>query len=357
MRAMLIVLCLVSTSHAQSLGDWGYSTWLGPDTISITEAVGRITPDDQREWLTYLASPELDGRVPNRPGFRKAVEYVEEKCKSWGLATERQSVPGRDYNLCAFIPGEGPDSDEIVVVGAHLDHLGNGKLGADDNASGSVAVMSIAYALSLMAPGPRTVVLQWYTAEESGLIGSRYYANNPTFPKSSPSIRKHVAMVNLDMVGRLSSRYNAQEAVEQEERTAEFTAYIRQLKPRYPFADDITITSGSRSDHASFRSAGVPAVWMFTGSHSDYHNSGDVASKINYAGLTKVARYTAEMTYMLVHEGHASSVPPFALDDEALRDHGDEPDEQAYVPATRYRRVWQRTGLFGLRGRWITVSY
>lgn len=353
-RAILVVLILTGTTYAQSLGDWGTQQWLGPDSLSIAEAIQRINPEDQREWLTYLASKDLDGRVPKTAGFTKAVEYIESKCASWGIKTERQAVPNRDSNLFAYIPGVGSSANEIVVVGAHLDHLGNGKLGADDNGSGSTAVMSIAYALSQMAPGPRTVVFQWYTAEESGLIGSRHYVSNPTFPKSSPSIRKHVAMVNLDMVGRLSSKFNAQESVEQLEQTAEFTAYIKQLSTRYPFANDITITTGSRSDHASFRSAGVPAVWMFTGTHSDYHATGDVASKINFAGLTKIARYTAELTNMLIHEGHASSVAPFALNEDALHDHGCEPEAVEVelqvnpVPkptATSSGGHWERKGL------------
>jgi hypothetical protein len=348
---MLIVFCLTGPAYAQSLGDWGTRQWLGPDSLSISEAVQRINPEDQREWLTYLASPALDGRVPKTDGFRKAVEYIEAQCAAWGIKTERQAVPNRDRNLLAYIPGVGPSADEIVVVGVHLDHLGNGKLGADDNGSGSTAVMSVAYALSLMEPGPRTVVCQWYTAEESGLIGSQYYVNHPTFPKSSPSIRKHVAMVNLDMVGRLSSKFNARENVEQLEQTAEFSAYIKQLTGRYPFASDITITTGSRSDHASFRSAGVPAAWMFTGTHSDYHEKGDVVSKINFGGLTKIARYTTELTNMLIHEGHASSVAPFALDEEALHDHGCEPEaiEAEVVPSRPAPAAssghWQKKGL------------
>lgn len=346
-RAILIVL-FASPAYAQSLGDWGTRQWLGPDSLSISEAVQRINPEDQREWLTYLASPALDGRVPKTDGFRKAVEYIEAKCASWGIKTERQSIPNRDYNLLAYIPGVGLDQDEIVVVGAHLDHLGSGKLGADDNGSGSTAVMSVAYALSLLPPGPRTVVFQWYTAEESGLIGSAHYVNNPTFPKGSPSIRKHVAMINLDMVGRLSGRA-VDESIEQEEQTAEFARYITQLDSRYTFANDITYTSGNRSDHARFRSAGVPAVWMFTGTHSDYHAVGDVVSKINFDGLSRIARYTAELTYLLIHEGHASSVEPYAIDESELTNvAGELFSEHEHEPTytNPQQKMPQRRGLF-----------
>lgn len=353
MRSLLLIAILLcgSITHAQSLGNWGYREWLGPESLTITQAVEKITIADQTEWLTYLASKELDGRVPNKPGFQKAVEYVESKCKSWGLQTERQTVPNRDQNLFAWIPGVGPTADEIVVVGAHLDHLGNGKLGADDNGSGSTAVMSIAYALSLLPPGPRTVVFQWYTAEESGLIGSGYYVNNPTFPKGSPSIRKHVAMINLDMVGRLSGRA-VDESIEQEEQTAEFTRYITQLDTRYTFANDITFTSGNRSDHARFRSAGVPAVWMFTDTHSDYHAVGDVVSKINFDGLSRIARYTAELAYLLIHEGHASSVEPYAIDESELQNVNGElfsehqHDEPVIRQPQQKQMMPQRRGLF-----------
>lgn len=311
-----LILTLAATVSAGSL-DWGSRYWLGEPTTTLEAAVQSITEADQREWLGYLASRELDGRKPNTAGYKSAVNYVEAKCQGWGLKTERQAVPSRDENFFAYIPGT---TDEVVIVGAHLDHLGSGNLGADDNGSGSTCLLAIAHAFSLLDPGPRTIVFQWYTAEESGLIGSQYYVGHPTFPKGSPSIRKHVAMVNLDMVGRFRLGYQYDTAITAEamELTADFKGYIAQLRGKYPFGSDLTQSSGNRSDHARFSSAGVPAVWLFTGTHPDYHTPRDTVEKINFEGMTKVARYATELAYLLVHEGHATEVTPFAIDESKL---------------------------------------
>lgn len=312
---LLLVVATVSVGPV----DWGSRYWLGyPTTATIDEAVRGIVEVDQREWLTYLASRELDGRKPNTAGYGKAVDFIEAKCQSWGLKTERQTVPGRDENLFAYIPGT--SSDEVVVVGAHLDHIGSGNLGADDNGSGSTALMAIAHAFSVMEPGPRTIVFQWYTAEESGLIGSGYYVSNPTFPKGSPSIRKHVAMVNLDMVGRyrLGYQYDDEMLDESIELTISFRDYIGRLGTKYPFGSELTLSSGNRSDHARFASEGVPVAWLFTGTHGDYHSSKDTVDKINFEGMVKVAQYGTELAYLCVHEGQATRPDPFSIDESKL---------------------------------------
>lgn len=314
-----LLLLLVAVVVSAGPVDWGSRYWLGyPATSTLDEAVRGIVEVDQREWLTYLASRELDGRKPNTAGYSKAVAFIESKCQSWGLKTERQAVPGRDENLFAYIPGT--SSDEVVVVGAHLDHLGNGNLGADDNGSGSTCLMAIARAFSIMEQGPRTIVFQWYTAEESGLLGSQYYVQHPTFPKGSPSIRKHVAMINLDMVGRFRVGYQHDAAIVAEslELTISFREYISRLGSKYPFGDSLTVSSGNRSDHARFASAGIPVAWLFTGTHGDYHTPRDTVEKINFPGMVKVAQYGTELAYLCVHNGQAVMPDPFAIDEAKL---------------------------------------
>jgi Zn-dependent M28 family amino/carboxypeptidase len=189
--------------------------------------------------------------------------------------------------------------------------------------------MSAAYAFSLMKPGPRTIVFQWYTAEESGLIGSGYYVNNPTFPKGNPDIDDHIAMINLDMVGRyrfghVYSQKLGEHEIQWLELGADWDDYIDRLEDDYPFADDLTRTSGSASDHARFRNAGVPAVWLFTGSHNDYHTRRDTADKINYEDMVRVAKYCIELAYLCVNEGYGGErLPIMKMDAEDLKyDHG-----------------------------------
>jgi hypothetical protein len=292
-RPLLLILLLASTAQAQFAG-WDLR-WAGR-VLSIEQAVERITESDQREWLGYLASPALDGRRPNTAGYRAAVDFIEARCQAWGLQTERQTVPGWDQNLFAWIEGS-TRPNEIVVIGAHLDHLGSGRLGADDNGSGSTALMGVAYAMSQMDAPDRTVVLQWYTAEESGLIGSKYYVANPRFPRGSPSIRSHVAMVNIDMVGRLRTNSGSINVA------APFVQAFTDLRSRYPFAGGIAIgVNSNNSDHAPFRQAGVPVAFLHTGLHNDYHTVRDTVSTINFPGLTQISRFATELVWRVAND-------------------------------------------------------
>jgi Zn-dependent M28 family amino/carboxypeptidase len=161
-----------------------------------------------------LASDELEGRMSGKHGNVVSGEFVKKQYESFGLPTMyhkfsiRRANPGPknetgdDFtqNVYAWVEGNDPSvKDEIVVVGAHLDHIGYGPSmsatpsrreihnGADDNASGSVALVEIARAfLCLKGKVKRTVVFQSYSAEEMGLIGSNFYCNNPVFPEECP---------------------------------------------------------------------------------------------------------------------------------------------------------------------------
>jgi len=283
-----------------------------PQVLLLEDALKEIKASDQKEWLYYLASPELDGRRPGTEGYRKAASYVEEHCTKWGLKTEQQRVPNRDYNVFAYIEGSDTSlKDEIIVVGAHLDHLGNRRLGADDNGSGSVLLMSVAKAFSKMKAPPRTIVFQWYTAEESGLIGSSYYVNNPTFPKNRPDIKKHVAMINADMVGRLSRdmlprRVFAVFGVD-------LYSYVDELNSKYPFARKITQRGPGGSDHTPFLRKGIPSVFLHTGTHRDYHRVTDTADKINYEGMEQISKYACELAYKCCHAGRNAHKVTFTL--------------------------------------------
>lgn len=321
----LTLLTLVTLAGPVSASDWGFTSWHS-SYLTIDEAVALINKEDQEEWLSYLASQELGGRVPKSEGYAKAASYVENLCKSWGLQTERQRVPNRDDNVFAYI--EGNDPSEVVVVGAHLDHIGKDRWGyvvpgADDNASGSVGVLSTAYAFSKLQKPQRTVLFQWYTAEESGLIGSRYYVEHPTFPKGNPGINSHIAMINLDMVGRFRYGLNTGEEYSTMSFTSEFSSYIARLKPEYPFAEKLTVSSGNRSDHASFRRSGVPCVWLFTGTHDDYHTRRDTVNTVNFDGLEAIAKYCAELTSLTVTDGHSSSVESIDVRIPLINEAGD----------------------------------
>ena len=253
------------------------------------------TANELKTYVSYLASDALEGRDDGSEGYAKAAKYIYDECKKAGLQVEYQAVPRRKgfpcKNVIAWIEGENPDS--VIVVGAHLDHTGVGRSGiyngADDNASGSAAVLGLAKRFARGTKPCCTIAFQWYTGEEDGYVGSRYYVNNPTLPKSGPSIKKHAFMLNLDMVGRL--RENTGVIVVD----LDLPPILAELYKKYPFARNITLIGESGSDQTSFRRMGVKEAFLHTGLHRDYHRTTDDADKINYKGLEAICDYSFDL--------------------------------------------------------------
>jgi Zn-dependent M28 family amino/carboxypeptidase len=235
--------------------------------------------------------------------MQKAKDYVRAECKKLGLQTYTQDVAvkgGTCQNVIAVL--EGQDPSKRIVIGAHLDHIGqrgnNSRdalytgptvyNGADDNASGSAAVLALAKRLANTKPGC-TLEFHWYTGEEQNLLGSKYCTQSPV-----GKIDEYKLMVNLDMVGRLQDGLSGD---------APFPFDLTPLYAKYPFAEGITIARDTRdSDHSSWWQAGVPAVLLHTGLHPDYHKPGDDANKINYDGLVKVCQYACDLVCMMDQE-------------------------------------------------------
>ena len=259
-----------------------------PKEFTYEDALASINADSIKKMVYYLASEELEGRMSGKKGNVIAADYLKKEYDSYGLPTmyHRFSIDrlnsgpkkeiGDDYtqNVYAWILGE--DQKQIVVVGAHMDHIGYGPSmsrsrqiaihpGADDNASGTAALLAVAKAFSMVKGKlKRTIVFQSYSAEEMGLIGSRFYCNNPVFPLQSPNINSHIFMLNYDMVGTLGSGiwstgfYSGNSSLE-------ITKYIRELDQKYSFAKDITSQGSGGSDHASFYNKRVPVAFLHTG--------------------------------------------------------------------------------------------
>ena len=262
--------------------------------VALAATCAAQTAEELETYVTYLASDALEGRDTGSRGYVKAAEYIAQECKDVGLNVEYQQVPLRNgkvcHNVIAWIEGVNPDS--VVVVGAHLDHTGmRGRTvynGADDNASGSAAVLGLAKRFAKGQKPACTMVFLWFTGEEDGFIGSRYYVKNPLFPRDKPDIKKHKFLLNLDMVGRLRST-----AV----RSQDFNlpAILKELYAKYPFAKSITLLNESGSDQVPFARKGIPNVFLHTGLHRDYHRPSDDADKINYQGLEKVCDYAYDL--------------------------------------------------------------
>ena len=303
--------------------------------ITLDNAIESIIQDTLKTDLEHLASDALEGRMSGKKGNVLAAEYIKKKYESFGLQTMydrfqiRRLNPGPSHemgddftqNVYAWIEGNDPSlKDEIVVIGAHLDHIGYGPSmsrggkgihpGADDNASGTVALLEIAEAFSLLKGKiKRTVVFQSYSAEEMGLIGSKFYCNHPKFPQSNPSMDKHVAMINMDMIGylgkgRFATPFNDGES------SIDLNEHITSLHEKYSFAQTVTSRGTGGSDHACFYNKHVPVAFLHTGLHDHYHTPNDTADKINYEGLEKVARYGFELSWKIVQ---SDSKPKFNM--------------------------------------------
>ena len=231
-----------------------------------------------------LAAPEMDGRAPGTEGHARAVTFVAEELRAAGL------TPVVDGNVVATLPGSRQDwSKQVVVVGAHLDHLGraDGVLhpGADDNASGVAALLALARAFAAGPPPERTIVFAAFDEEEAGRLGSKRLAAKLAAEGTV------FAMVNLDSVGRLGEGkllvLGTGTASEWPHvfRGAGFVTGV----PVEPVAAD-----PGGSDQVSFQEQGVPAVQLFTGPHVDYHTAGDTADKVDVPGIAKVVAVARE---------------------------------------------------------------
>ena len=199
-------------------------------------------------------------------------------------------------NVIGVLRGRDPAlSKEAVVIGAHYDHLGMGERdsldpnnvgqphnGADDNASGTAALLAIARSFGQTGVRPkRSIVFMAFTAEEAGLGGSSWYVNHPTWP-----LERTVAMLNMDMVGRM-----------REKKVVAFGAQTgKELLEILEKANEEKLALTARgsgygpSDQTVFYAKGIPVLHFFTGAHSDYHRTTDDADKVDSEGLAQVAR-------------------------------------------------------------------
>jgi Peptidase family M28 len=219
------------------------------------------------------------------------------------IREEQMAVP----NVIAWIEGSDPQlKDEYIVLGAHLDHLGiQGDQvfpGADDNGSGSTAVLNIAKAISLNPVKPkRSVLFMWFAAEEIGLVGSAHYVDNPILP-----LDKMICMLNIDMVGRNEEK--AGETAAENETSLHLVGSQKGDKSlhdvileankfvNFTFEFDEEGVFG-RSDQANFFKHGSSVAFLFGGFHPDYHRPGDEPSKINYSKIASAAK----LFYLTIH--------------------------------------------------------
>lgn len=222
-------------------------------------------------------------------------------------ATAIQRKETQTRNVLALLPGRGTpaagedpaiDARETVVLGAHYDHLGYGGVnsaapgetaihhGADDNASGTAMLVEVARMLRDRGPFPRSILFVAFSGEERGLLGSAHYTAN-----AAVSLADTVAMVNLDMVGRLTDN---KLIIHGTGTGTGLDAMVDRLIGAHGFEVAKEPGGFGPSDHSSFYAKKIPVLHVFTGSHSDYHRPTDTAEKIDYDGMVRIAGLVAD---------------------------------------------------------------
>ena len=287
---------------------------------AFKNAYASIKVDELKKNLMVIASDEMQGRDTGSEGQKAAGKYMINFYKNLGISypkalgsyyqivpkealkTRRGDLPGSE-NILAFIEGtEKPE--EIIVVSAHYDHVGtkDGVVynGADDDGSGTVAVMEIAEAFQeakKAGKGPkRSILFLHVTGEEHGLLGSKYYSDNPVF-----DMKNTVVDLNIDMIGRSDKENEGKDYVyvigsemlssqlKVINEAANKITHNLELNYKYDDPND-TQRLYYRSDHYNFAKHGVPVAFFFDGIHADYHQPTDDPEKIDYPLLQKRAQ-------------------------------------------------------------------
>ena len=282
-----------------------------------TESADKKMVNSVKKHVEFLSSDRLEGRRTGTNGEKLAYTYISKQFKKAGLipyadngtyiqsfdVNEKENRKG--HNVIGYVNNY---AVYTIVLGAHYDHLGYGEdknsmyrdsipmihNGADDNASGTAALISLAKSLKKSGNKNYNYLFIAFSGEELGLFGSKYFTEHPTVPLSSVSY-----MVNMDMVGRLNA----------ESRSITVGGYgtspvwgqlIKTTDPALSIKIDSSGTGPS--DHSSFYRKDIPVLFFFTGTHTDYHKPSDDADKINYGGIVQISEYiknliasTAEM--------------------------------------------------------------
>ncbi|KGO82212.1 peptidase M28 [Flavobacterium cauense R2A-7] len=325
MLSMALSLSFASCTSQQKIAETKKST---PEKY-----LNSISQENIKKNLYVIASDEMQGRNTGEPGQKKAGEYIINQYKKLGIPFPKgadsyyQKVPSEfmkkgfspklndSENIWAYIEGS-EKPEEILVISAHYDHVGmkNGEIynGADDDGSGTVAVMEIAKAFmeaKKSGKGPkRSILFLHVTGEEHGLHGSRYYSENPLFP-----LKNTIADINIDMVGRRdtlnpndnnyiyvigSDRLSSELHTINEEMNSKYV----NLRLDYKYNDrNDPEQIYYRSDHYNFAKKGVPAIFFFNGIHEDYHKPTDEVEKIEFDALTKRAKLAFALAWELAN--------------------------------------------------------
>lgn len=288
--------------------------------LSLSAAIETIKKEDTKKHVDVLADDSFEGRAAGSRGGRAAGNYLQQLFSKYGLkpagdgGTYFQLFHGGSRNILGLLPGkDSVGSGSLVVIGAHYDHVGYGNRansfgpfgyvhnGADDNASGTAALLEVVQALTELKEQPeRSILFALWDGEEAGLLGSKYWVEHPTV-----DLNRIKLYLNLDMVGRL--RPQGVEVI-----GTRTMPGLRQVIARANAASDLKLDfrweMTDNSDHYTFYSRSIPTLMYHTGLHDEYHRPQDDAHLINNEGIERVARLTARTVWEAANQ---KTLPPF----------------------------------------------
>jgi len=298
-----------------------------PESAAVRQGTESITVERIRGHLEVLAHDSLGGRDTPSQGLESAAAYLATELRRFGLGpagtnqtfyqrypfvrrgAPSDAAPAFPPNVVAVWPGSDPAlKDEYVVLTAHFDHVGIGRPvdgdsiynGADDNASGTAALLEVARAFASLDERPkRSVLFLFVSGEEHGLLGSRWYSDNPTVP-----IGSIVANINADMIGR-----NAPDSIvvigKEYSSLGEIVDGVGHRHPELGLvvSDDLWPEERFfyRSDHFNFARQEIPILFFFSGVHEDYHRPSDTLDRIDADKITRVARLIFHTTFKVAN--------------------------------------------------------
>ncbi|MDW5290644.1 M28 family metallopeptidase [Formosa sp. PL04] len=300
------------------------------DSSLVRQYANTITTSELKGHLEIYASDEFEGRRTGTRGQKKAAEYLKQYYIKEQISSPIndtvyfQQIPasylpeniGDSENVLAFIEGS-EKPEEIVIISAHLDHVGiiDGEIynGADDDGSGTVAVLEIAQAFKKAElngyPPKRSVLFLHITGEEIGLYGSRFYSEHPIFP-----LENTIADLNIDMIGRVDDKHidnpnyvyligsdRLSEDLHYTSEKVNDTYFNLELDYTFNALDDEN-QFYYRSDHYNFAKHNIPVIFYFNGTHADYHKATDTVDKINFKMLQKRAQFVFATAWQLANQ-------------------------------------------------------
>ena len=301
--------------------------------VQPSKYIKSITKESLKTNLYVIASDEMEGRDTGTKGQKKAGDYLisqytkagisfpegaadfYQRIPSTSLSSRRNGNLPDSENIWAFIKGS-EKPEEVLVISAHYDHIGieNGAIyhGADDDGSGTVAVLEIAKAFQKAKEeghGPkRSILFLHVTGEEHGLLGSKYYSENPLFP-----IANTITDINIDMIGRRDDLHkNSNDYVYiigSDYLSSDLYTICEEANKNFVNINlDYTFNDRNdpnrfyyRSDHYNFAKKGIPSVFLFNGVHADYHKPTDTPDKIEYDALAKRAQLAFVIAWELAN--------------------------------------------------------